>query len=254
MSPRLPEADLRQASRARCRAVPLRARRDEAAHLGHARRLGLRQRRSTQAALQAIAPARRKYAPSGLRRRRNHTWDDRRDWEPREGCKGRSRDNGKHGDKSAGNPDGLRARARCAPTLRRNWSQTFRRACRAWPSWCAPCGPDRGLSTRGLARRSAVARSTVQRIERGVMHPRRSLLSALALGLDVDRQQELLEELTAAAGAEVAPESDGWRHYRRRAARARDPGGRGTTADQAAACARPAPCRGCSLAAGRGNH
>jgi transcriptional regulator with XRE-family HTH domain len=75
---------------------------------------------------------------------------------------------------------------------------------------------ERGISTRGLASRAAVARSTIQRLERGQLRPRRSLLSAVALGLDVDRQRELLAELVAAAGDAVTPESDGWRHYRRR--------------------------------------
>jgi hypothetical protein len=61
-----------------------------------------------------------------------------------------------------------------------------------------------------------VARSTIQRLEGGALRPRRSLLSAVALGLDVDRQRELLAVLVTAAGDAVVPESDGWRRYRRR--------------------------------------
>ena len=73
-----------------------------------------------------------------------------------------------------------------------------------------------GLSERALARRSAVARSTVTRLEHGQIRPRRSLLSALAVGIDPDRQKELREQLVAAADGDIAPESDGWRRYRRR--------------------------------------
>jgi transcriptional regulator with XRE-family HTH domain len=73
-----------------------------------------------------------------------------------------------------------------------------------------------GLSERALAHRSAVARSTVTRLEHGEIRPRRSLLQALAVGLDPDRTKELRERLVAAAGDDIAPESDGWRRYRRR--------------------------------------
>lgn len=73
-----------------------------------------------------------------------------------------------------------------------------------------------GLSTRALARRSASARSSIQRLERGTMRPRRSLLSAVALGMDPDRQKELLEQLEAAAGGSVAADTDGTRGWRRR--------------------------------------
>jgi len=73
-----------------------------------------------------------------------------------------------------------------------------------------------GLSERSLARRSAVARSTVTRLEHGQIKPRWSLLSALAVGIDPDRPKELLAQLVAAAGDDIAPESDGWRRYRRR--------------------------------------
>src|SRR5208282_3639525 len=72
-----------------------------------------------------------------------------------------------------------------------------------------------GLSERALARRSAVARSTVTRLEHGQIRPRRSLLSALAVGIDPDRTRELREQMVATAGDDIAPESDGWRRYRK---------------------------------------
>ena len=72
-----------------------------------------------------------------------------------------------------------------------------------------------GLSERALARRSAVARSTVTRLEHGQIRPRQSLLSALAVGIDPDRTRELREQMVAAAGDDIAPESDGWRRYRK---------------------------------------
>jgi transcriptional regulator with XRE-family HTH domain len=75
----------------------------------------------------------------------------------------------------------------------------------------------RGLGTRRLAIRASVARSTVQRLEAGQLRPRRSLLSALALGLDADEQRALLVRFIAAAGGEDALAEDGrWPHYRRR--------------------------------------
>ena len=73
-----------------------------------------------------------------------------------------------------------------------------------------------GLSERALARRSAVARSTITRLEHAEIRPRPSLLSAISVGLDPDRPKELRERLTAAAGDDLAPESDRWRRYRQR--------------------------------------
>jgi len=75
---------------------------------------------------------------------------------------------------------------------------------------------DAGLSALALARRSAVAPNTVYRLQGGQLRPRLSLLSALALGIDPDRQHELLARLAAAAGGAVAPETGGWWRYRRR--------------------------------------
>ncbi len=74
----------------------------------------------------------------------------------------------------------------------------------------------RGLSTRALARRSAAARTTIQRLERGQLRPRRTLLSAVAMGIDPDRQKEILEQIATAAGESVAPDTDGTRRWRRR--------------------------------------
>ncbi len=72
-----------------------------------------------------------------------------------------------------------------------------------------------GLSERALASRSAVARSTVTRLEHGQIRPRQSLLSALAVGLDPDRTRELREQLEAVAAGDITPESDRWRRYRK---------------------------------------
>jgi transcriptional regulator with XRE-family HTH domain len=70
-----------------------------------------------------------------------------------------------------------------------------------------------GLSERALARRAACARSTVTRLEHGQLRPRLSLLSALALGLDVDGQGKVLARLRSAAGGDLAPDGR-WQHYR----------------------------------------
>ena len=43
-----------------------------------------------------------------------------------------------------------------------------------------------------------------------------SLLSAIALGIDPDRQAELLAKLAAAAGGATAAGGEGWWNYRRR--------------------------------------
>ena len=75
---------------------------------------------------------------------------------------------------------------------------------------------DAGLTQRALALRSAVAESTVQRLEAARLRPRMSLLSALALGIDPDRQAELLAKLAAAAGDALKAEGRGWWRYRRR--------------------------------------
>jgi len=73
-----------------------------------------------------------------------------------------------------------------------------------------------GLSERALARRSAVARSTVTRLEHGQIRPRRSLLQALAVGLDPDRPKALAAKLAEAAGGDLVPESDRWRYRQHR--------------------------------------
>ncbi len=48
---------------------------------------------------------------------------------------------------------------------------------------------ERGMSVSVLARRSMCARSTVQRLERGVLHPRPSLLGWIAYCLDPDNSK-----------------------------------------------------------------
>ncbi len=74
-----------------------------------------------------------------------------------------------------------------------------------------------GFGTRALARRAAVDRKTVQRLERGRLRPRRSLLVALGTGLDPDRTREILAALIEAAGDEGTLAHDGrWQHYRSR--------------------------------------
>ena len=75
---------------------------------------------------------------------------------------------------------------------------------------------ERELSERALARRSATARSTITRLEHGQLRPRYSLLTAVALGLDVDRQKEVLGQLLAAVGDAMAPETDGTQRWRRK--------------------------------------
>lgn len=76
---------------------------------------------------------------------------------------------------------------------------------------------ERGMGTRLLAARSAVARSTITRLEAGQRRPRRSLLSSLAFGLDPDDHRRLLDTLVEAAGSSLVPESQGSHRARRRA-------------------------------------
>lgn len=73
-----------------------------------------------------------------------------------------------------------------------------------------------GLSTRELAARSGLARSTITRLEAAQLRPRRSMLAVLAVGLDPGRRRELLSRLVDAAGGDMAVDTPGWRRYRRR--------------------------------------
>ena len=73
-----------------------------------------------------------------------------------------------------------------------------------------------GLSTRRLAARAAVAKSTVNRLEAGQLRPRRSMLAVIAIGIDPDRAVELTGQLVAAAAGDLAEDTPGWRRYRRR--------------------------------------
>jgi hypothetical protein len=66
---------------------------------------------------------------------------------------------------------------------------------------------DFGLSSRQLARRAGVARSTITRLEAGQRRPRRSLLSVVAWGLCPDAAAAIGAVLIAAAGAHLADES-----------------------------------------------
>ena len=72
-----------------------------------------------------------------------------------------------------------------------------------------------GLSTCRLATRSTVPRATISRFETGQIRPRRSLLDVLAMGIDPDRQKEIISRLVDAAGGEDALAADGkWARYR----------------------------------------
>jgi transcriptional regulator with XRE-family HTH domain len=76
---------------------------------------------------------------------------------------------------------------------------------------------ERKMGTRLLARRSAVARSTIRRLEEGERRPRRSLLAGIAYGLNPDDPKPITEALAAAAGASLVPESP-WSQARRKRA------------------------------------
>ena len=73
-----------------------------------------------------------------------------------------------------------------------------------------------GLTQRALARRSTCAPSTISRLERGQLRPRRSLLGAVGWGIDPDRAKEIRAALFAAAGDNLAADTPGWRRYRAR--------------------------------------
>ncbi|GAB3995311.1 hypothetical protein GCM10029992_12230 [Glycomyces albus] len=66
---------------------------------------------------------------------------------------------------------------------------------------------DRGMSAYTLAKRAAVNRSTVWRLEAGQRRPRRSLLANLAYGLEPDAPTPIADALAAAAGPFLAEES-----------------------------------------------
>ncbi len=76
---------------------------------------------------------------------------------------------------------------------------------------------DRGLSTRSLAERSALARSTVRRLESGERRPRPVVLEAIAYGLDHKAPEPLCAVLREAAGASLRPDTPaGRRRHARR--------------------------------------
>lgn len=72
------------------------------------------------------------------------------------------------------------------------------------------------VGTRPLARRSTVARSTIQRLERGERRPRRSVLAAIAYGLDPDRAEQLAAALCDAAGPSLREDTVGGLRRRER--------------------------------------
>jgi transcriptional regulator with XRE-family HTH domain len=72
---------------------------------------------------------------------------------------------------------------------------------------------ERGLSTRRLAERAGMARSTVQRLERGQLRPRLSTLGWIAGALDPDRRADIYAHLVAAAGDGIAPHNEAWARY-----------------------------------------
>ena len=75
---------------------------------------------------------------------------------------------------------------------------------------------DHGLSTRRLATRAAVARSTIQRLENGRLRPRPSTLSIIAAAIDPDRRKEIRDQLVAAAGDDLAAHNERWSWYQAR--------------------------------------
>jgi transcriptional regulator with XRE-family HTH domain len=71
-----------------------------------------------------------------------------------------------------------------------------------------------GLSVSRLAGRAVTDRRTVQRLERGQLRPRRSTLTRIAWALDPERRPEVLGQILAAAGDDIAPEHEGWSRYK----------------------------------------
>jgi DNA-binding XRE family transcriptional regulator len=65
---------------------------------------------------------------------------------------------------------------------------------------------ERGLSVSALARRAAIDRRTIQRLVRGQLRPRPSLLWAIAYGADPDQSAEVRERLLAAAVPSIVPD------------------------------------------------
>ncbi len=79
----------------------------------------------------------------------------------------------------------------------------------------------RRLSTRRLAVRSAVAQSTIQRLEAGQCRPRPAVLRAIAYGLEHQDPDPLAEGLIVAAGASLRPDTPAGLRRRRRIERRR---------------------------------
>lgn len=73
-----------------------------------------------------------------------------------------------------------------------------------------------GLSYRGLAARTGISAPSLHALEHGRIRPRRVTLRFLALGLDPDRDEEIEARLVAAAGQDVAPDTEGASRWRQR--------------------------------------
>lgn len=73
-----------------------------------------------------------------------------------------------------------------------------------------------GLSYRGLAARTGITGPSLHALEHGRIRARRVTLRFLALGLDPDRDEEIEARLVAAAGGDLAPDTDGARRWRQR--------------------------------------
>jgi hypothetical protein len=76
---------------------------------------------------------------------------------------------------------------------------------------------ERSMAVSELARRAMCARSTIQRLEAGRLHPRPSLLGWVAYGLDPDNAKLIREALITMAGGREALADDGsWGRRRAR--------------------------------------
>jgi transcriptional regulator with XRE-family HTH domain len=103
-----------------------------------------------------------------------------------------------------------RAHARYAPASAANGRTNGHTGSQALGGLLRRLRTGHGLSTRRVADRAGVARSTIQRLERGETRPRLSTLGWIAGGIDPDRRAEILGQLAAAAAGEIAADSDAW--------------------------------------------
>jgi transcriptional regulator with XRE-family HTH domain len=115
-------------------------------------------------------------------------------------------DNHPPGEPSRATGPALRVRARCAPAS----VATGRTGRDALAALLRQLRTDHGLSTRRLADRAGIARSTLQRLEHGKIRPRPSTLGWIAGAIDPDRRAEIRDRLIAAAAGDLAPHSEVW--------------------------------------------